>query len=106
MNDNIDAYLTRYNGFVQQLPNETFLQITNCESDIAFGGNVLVELIDICQEVVKVLGVNENIFINEFTDILNNDLQEISEASEETKQNYIKKFKSLLSAWLDCKNSM
>ena len=69
MNDNIDAYLTRYNGFVQQLPNETFLQITNCESDIAFGGNVLVELIDICQEVVKVLGVNENIFINEFTDI-------------------------------------
>ena len=69
MNDNIDAYLTRYNGFVQQLPNETFLQITNCESDIAFGGNLLVELIDICQEVVKVLEVNENIFINEFTDI-------------------------------------
>ena len=42
--------------------------------------------------------------INEFTDILNNDLQEINASSEETKQNYIKKFKSLLSAWLGAKS--
>ena len=69
MNDNIDAYVTRYNGFVQQLPNETFLQISNCESDIAFGGNLLIELIDICQQVVKILEVGENFFLNEFTDI-------------------------------------
>ena len=68
MNDNIDAYLTRYNGFVQQLPNETFLQISNCESDIAFGGFLLVELIDICQNVVKTLQVGDNFFLNEFTD--------------------------------------
>ncbi len=69
MNDNIDAYLTRYSGFVQMLPNETFLQITNCDTDIAFGGNIQVELIDSCQNVVKTLEVNENFFLNEFTDI-------------------------------------
>lgn len=28
-NDNIDAYINQYSGFVQQLPNETFLQISN-----------------------------------------------------------------------------
>lgn len=69
MNDNIDAYITRYNGFIQMLPNETFLQITNCESDIAFGGFITVELINSCQEVVTTLQVGENFFYTEFSDI-------------------------------------
>jgi hypothetical protein len=51
------------------LPNETFLQITNCKEDIAFGNNIEVDLIDICQNVVQSLTVNENFFFEEFTDI-------------------------------------
>ena len=51
------------------LPNETFLQITNCKEDIAFANNIQVDLIDTCQNVVKNLIVNENFFYNEFTDI-------------------------------------
>lgn len=43
------------------------MQITNSDSDIAFGGNVQVDIIDDCQNVVLNLAVNENIFINEFT---------------------------------------
>jgi hypothetical protein len=42
--------------------------------------------------------------IDEFTEVLKEDLQEISASSEETKQNYINKFKSLLSAWLGAKS--
>lgn len=63
------AYITRYNGFVKMLPNETFLQITNCKEDIAFGNNIEVDLIDVCQNVVKSLDINENFFFEEFTDI-------------------------------------
>lgn len=56
-----------YSGFVQMLPNELFLQITNLDSDIAFAGNIKVELINECQEVV--LDITDSFFIDEFTDI-------------------------------------
>ena len=69
MSDDIAAYTTCFSGFVQMLPNEVFLQITNLDSDIAFAGNILIELINQCQEVVATLELNENIFIEEFTDI-------------------------------------
>jgi hypothetical protein len=69
LNDNIPASRTRYDGFVQMLPNETFLQITNCTADIAFAGNLQVDLIDVCGNVLLNIPVNENFFYNEFTDL-------------------------------------
>jgi hypothetical protein len=56
-----------YSGFVQMLPDELFLQITNLDSDIAFAGNIKVELINECQEVV--LDITDSFFVDEFTDI-------------------------------------
>lgn len=69
INENIAGNDDPYTGFVQMLPTETFLQITNCDSDIAFGGSLQVDLINICQEVVKSLEVNENFFYVEGTDL-------------------------------------
>lgn len=65
-NENVPAYLTCYDDYIQQKTNDTFLQITNCPDDISFANNILVELINICQEVIQTLIVNENYFYNEF----------------------------------------
>jgi len=43
--------------------------------------------------------------IYEFEEILNGDLQKISEATQEQKSKYIEKFKSLFSAWLGAKSN-
>jgi hypothetical protein len=56
-----------YCGFIQMLPDEIFLQITNLNSDIAFGGNIRAELINSCQEVV--IDITSQFFYSEFTDI-------------------------------------
>jgi hypothetical protein len=69
MVDDIPAYLNCRNGFVQMLTSDVFYQITNCESDIAFGSNLLVQLINQCQEVLHEIIINENFFYTEFTDI-------------------------------------
>lgn len=42
--------------------------------------------------------------INDMEDALKNDLETIKEASEEQKQKYTEKFKSLLSAWISAKS--
>lgn len=41
--------------------------------------------------------------INEFEEILKNDLEKIREATEQQKSSYVTKFKSLFSAWLGAK---
>ena len=46
INENFLTAKVIENVFVQQFPNETFLQISNSDSDIAFGGNILIELVD------------------------------------------------------------
>lgn len=51
------------------LTDDVFLQITNCKENIAFANNIQVDLIDVCQKVVKELTVNESFYYNEFTDI-------------------------------------
>jgi hypothetical protein len=56
-----------YSGFVQMLPNELFLQITNLDSNISFAGNIKAELINECQEVV--LDITDSFFYDELTDI-------------------------------------
>lgn len=67
MNDNISGLQSMYSGFIQMLPSETFLQITNLNSDIAFGGNINIELINSCQEVLQY--ITDKFFYDEFTDI-------------------------------------
>jgi len=69
LNENARVVASRYSGFVQMLTSDVFLQITNCKTNIAFAGNIAVDLIDICQNVVKSLTVNENFFYEERTDI-------------------------------------
>lgn len=49
------------------LPSELFLQITNLDSDISFAGNIKVELINSCQEVLQ--DITDSFFYDEFTDI-------------------------------------
>lgn len=66
MNDNIPAYGTKYSGFVHMLPNETFCQISNCETDIAFGGNLKAELVDGCGVVL--MNLTDRFFYTEVTD--------------------------------------
>jgi hypothetical protein len=55
------------NRLIKMLPNETFLQITNLEENIAFAGNLKVELVNDCNELMKELTVNDNFYYREFT---------------------------------------
>jgi len=63
------AFTTRWNGFVQQKTDETFVQISNCPENISFAGNIKVELIDSCGITLHEIIVGENFFYNEFLDI-------------------------------------
>lgn len=49
-------------GFVQLHPNERYLQITNSDVDIVFNGDYKVEIIDLCQKVLKDITTNVAIF--------------------------------------------
>ena len=54
---------------VVQFPNETFLQETDLNEDIAFAGNIQVDLIDGAENVVKNLIVGVDFFYTEFSDL-------------------------------------
>lgn len=69
LNDNFITKNIIENRCVQLLPSETMLQITNCSSDIAFGGNVLIELVNCSDEVKYTFSINEDFYYYEFTDI-------------------------------------
>lgn len=66
LNEDSQAWLTRYDGFIQMLPTETFLQITEEKSDIAFGGNIKAELIDTCGNLQ--LDITNSFYFEEFID--------------------------------------
>ncbi len=68
INENFLTAKVIENVFVQQFPNETFLQISNSDSDIAFGGNILIELVDCREDVKFTFELNNNFFIEEFED--------------------------------------
>lgn len=54
---------------VVQFPDETFLQITDLNEDIAFAGNIQVDLINGAENVVKNLVVDLDFFYTEFSDV-------------------------------------
>ena len=54
---------------VVQFPDETFLQITDLNEDIAFAGNIQVDLIDGAENIVKNLVVDLDFFYTEFSDV-------------------------------------
>ncbi|MCY7291349.1 MAG: hypothetical protein LH615_04120 [Ferruginibacter sp.] len=58
-----------HNNNVVQFPNETFLQISDLEEDIAFAGNIQVDLVDEFENVVKNLEVEVYFFYTEFSDL-------------------------------------
>jgi len=55
-----------YNGFIVQKPNETFLQISGSDTEIAFVGGIQVDLIDSCGLVVQ--NIDNNFFYEGFVD--------------------------------------
>jgi len=55
-----------YQGFIMQLPNETFLQETNLTNGIAFSGGIQVDLIDNCGNVKK--NIDSNFYYESFID--------------------------------------
>lgn len=61
-----DSY-NAFSGFVNILPTENIIQVTNCDEDIAFAGNFKVELIDLCRKVIK--NITDKFYFNEFTDL-------------------------------------
>lgn len=69
LNDNTKAFLNKFTGFVQMKTDDWFVQITNCADNIAFGGNITIELIDFCQNVRFTFTKNVNFFYKEITDI-------------------------------------
>ena len=50
-NPNVATLL--YDGFIVQLPNETFVQETNSDTDISFAGGIQIDLINSCGNIVK-----------------------------------------------------
>lgn len=54
---------------IVQFPNETFFVITDLQEDIAFAGNIQVDLIDAFGDVVKNLGIGIDFFYEEFSDL-------------------------------------
>jgi len=55
-----------YQGFIMQLPNETFLQQTSLTNGIAFSGGIQVDLIDNCGNVKK--NIDSNFYYESFID--------------------------------------
>lgn len=63
-NPNVAALL--YDGFIQQLTTETFVQTTNLENGIAFAGGIQVDLIDGCQNIIQ--NIDSNFAYSSFID--------------------------------------
>jgi len=65
-NDNPPISKLRYQGFIQQRTDETFLQTSNSDVDIVFVGGYLAELIDNCGVVKK--DITNNFYFDGFED--------------------------------------
>lgn len=56
--DNANVASLLYDGFIQQLPAETFVQTTNLENGIAFAGGIQIDLIDGYQNLIQNIDAN------------------------------------------------
>lgn len=56
--DNANVATLLYDGFIQQLPTETFVQTTKLENGIAFAGGIQIDLIDGCQNLIQNIDAN------------------------------------------------
>lgn len=64
--DNFAISKIVHETFVQMLPTETFFDVTDLSENIAFGGNLVAELVDKCDKVV--LDITSLFYFVEFTD--------------------------------------
>ena len=55
-----------YDGFIMQLPNETFTQRTNIDNGIAFAGGITIDLINKCGNLVQ--NIDNNFYYTSFFD--------------------------------------
>jgi hypothetical protein len=73
-----------YDGFIMQLPNETFTQRSNNDDGIAFAGGIVVDLIDKCGNLVQ--NIDSNFYYTSFVD--DNGVNQISFEFGMIGQNY------------------
>jgi len=73
-----------YDGFIMQLPNETFTQRSNNDEGIAFAGGISVDLIDKCGNLVQ--NIDSNFYYTSFVD--ENGVNQISFEFGMIGQNY------------------
>lgn len=73
-----------YDGFIMQLPNETFTQRSNNDDGIAFAGGISVDLIDKCGNLVQ--NIDSNFYYTSFVD--ENGVNQISFEFGMIGQNY------------------
>lgn len=66
-NENPSVSITNYTGFVVLSPYQTLAQTTNVLDGIAFGGNIQVDLVDECGNVVRPINLDYEFFYHEFT---------------------------------------
>ncbi len=64
--DNPNIATLIYDGFIMQLPNETFTQRSNNDDGIAFAGGISVDLIDKCGVLVQ--NIDNNFYYTSFVD--------------------------------------
>lgn len=73
-----------YDGFIMQLPGETFTQRSNNDDGIAFAGGIVVDLIDKCGNLVQ--NIDSNFYYTSFVD--DNGVNQISFEFGMIGQNY------------------
>ena len=73
-----------YDGFIMQLPNETFTQRSNNDDGIAFAGGISVDLIDKCGNLFQ--NIDSNFYYTSFVD--DNGVNQISFEFGMIGQNY------------------
>lgn len=83
-NENNRSFVSKFGGFVSILTSETIFQITNSKENIAFGGNLKVELIDYCGKILQ--NITDKFYYQQFTDI--NGIKQISFELGEINKDY------------------
>lgn len=69
MNDNISMQRQKYGGYIQLLPAETYLQISNVSQSIFLNNNLTAYVVDSCGAILKTFTVGLNFQYKEYFNI-------------------------------------
>ena len=75
INESLDDNLRKYDGpkyflGIQLSPNEFYMQMTNYEGGLSFGGNYSCHVVDSCDNILA--DISNNVFIEEYVDVSGN----------------------------------